>query len=177
MDKLYVFYNIDITLSELISKSDGKIKIKNNSTETSIKYKNSEIILINENGTSSFDEDTKLWGFFITSYDWEILRYLFLKFKIMFFEIDAFNYVSYLDPKNHKKYITHIINEYTYECMLSKGVITSLIELEKHINTNKPFFDDYIIEKGQIIRYRIVKREYIKYRIKTFFKKIFWFIK
>ena len=173
MDKLYIFYNIDITLSELISKSEGKIKIKNSCTETSIKYKNSEIILINENGTSSFDDDTNLWGFFVTTHDWEILRYLFLKYKIMFFEIDVFNYVSYLDPIKHKKYITNTINNYVFETMLSKGIINNLRELENHIGITTPFFNEYIIEKGQMIRYKIVRKEYFKFKIKNFFKKIY----
>ena len=173
MDKLYIFYNVDKTLNKIIEESEGKLTIKNDSFETILKYKDSEIVLVNEDGTSSFNDDSKLWGFFTNSQDLEILKYLFIKHKILFYEIDALNNISYLNPVKHKKYITHIINSFVYETMLMKGIINDILDIEKHIGLNGPFFNDYIIEKGQIIRYRIVKREYIKYRIKNFLKKIY----
>ena len=173
MDKLYVFYNIDTTLSELLVKSEGKLTVKQNTTETLLKYKSSEIMLINQDGTSTFDDNTKIWGFFTTSPNWEILKYLFITFKIMFYEIDALNIISYLDPIKHEKYITNTINNYVFETMLSKGIINDLRELETHIGITTPFFNEYIIEKGQMIRYKIVRKEYFKFKIKNFFKKIF----
>jgi hypothetical protein len=95
----------------------------------------------------------------------------------MFYEIDALNIISYLDSIKHKKYITNTINNYVFETMLSKGVINSLHELETHIGITTPFFNEYIIEKGQMIRYKIVRKEYFKFKIKNFFKKILFFKK
>lgn len=173
MEKLYFFYNIDTTLTQLIKNSEGKIIVKQDGFETILKFKNSEILLINENGNSTFEDDTKLWGFLMITKDIEILKYLYVKHKIMFLDIESLNNVSYLNSKKHQKYITHIINEYVYETLLQNGIISDLSELENHITNGKQFFNDYVIEKGQLIRYKIVKREYIKYKIKSFFKKIY----
>ena len=85
--------------------------------------------------------------------------------------------VSTLDPIKDYKYYTNIINEYTFECMLHMGIINSLNEIETHVYDGKPFFNDYVIEKSQIIKYRRTKWINIKSKIKNFLKKTLIYLK
>jgi hypothetical protein len=52
------------------------------------------------------------------------------------------------------------------------GIVNDVKDIENHVYDGKPFFNFYVIEKGQIIRYKIIRWVNFKTKIKTFFKKI-----
>lgn len=171
-DKIFLISNNRLTIKEIIEKSDGLLQISKKYDSFSLVYKNSEIIPLNEKGLMIENEDEILAGFFIVSDTYEILKYLYKKHKIMFMDQDFKTLVSYLDPVKHYKYYTNIINEYACECMIHMGIVNDVKDIENHVYDGKPFFNIYVIEKGQIIRYKIIRWVNFKTKIKTFFKKI-----
>ena len=170
-DKIFLISNNRLTIKEIIEKSDGLLQVSKKYDSFSLVYKNSEIIPLNEKGLMVENENEILAGFFIVSDTYEILKYLYKKHKIMFMDQDFKTLVSYLDPVKHYKYYTNIINEYASECMMHMGIVNDIKEIENHVYGGKPFFDIYVIEKGQIIKYRRTKWINIKSKIKNFFKK------
>lgn len=171
-DKIFLISNNRLTIKEIIEKSDGLLQVSKKYDSFSLIYKKSEIIPLNEKGLMIENEDEILAGFFIVSDTYEILKYLYKKHKIMFMDQDFKTLVSYLDPVKHYKYYTNIINEYTYECMLHMGIINDIKDIEKHVYNGRQFFNEYTIEQGQIIRYKIIRWITLKNKIKNFFIKI-----
>ena len=170
-DKIFLISNNRLPIKEIIEKSGGLLQVSKKYDSFSLIYKNSEIIPLNEKGLMIENEDEILAGFFIVSDTYEILKYLYKKHKIIFMDQDFKTLVSYLDPIKHYKYYTNIINEYAYECMLHMGIVNDVKDIENHVYDGKPFFNNYIIEKGQIIRYKIIRWINFKTKIKAFFKK------
>lgn len=171
-NRIFLITNPSLTVKEIVEKSDGLLLISEKYESLSLKYRESEIIPINQNGLIVEDTNDILAGFFIVSETYEILKYLYIKHKLLFMDQDFMSLVSYLDPVKHYKYYTNIVNEYTYECMLHMGIINDVKDIENHVYDGKPFFNIYVIEKGQIIRYKIIRWVNFKTKIKTFFKKI-----
>ena len=171
-NRIFLFTNPSLTVKEIVEKSDGLLLISENYESLSLKYRESEIIPINQKGLMIVDTNDILAGFFIVSETYEILKYLYVKHKLLFMDQDFTSLVSYLDPVKHYKYYTNIINEYTYECMLHMGIINDVKDIENHAYNGRQFFNNYTIEKGQIIRYKIIRWVTFKNKVMNFFKKI-----
>lgn len=170
-NRIFLFSNNRISVKEIIDNSDGLVLASKKYDSLSLKYKNSEIIPLNKQGVVIENENEIMAGFFIVSETYELLKYLYKKHKLLFMDQEYITLVSTLDPVKDYKYYTNIINEYTFECMLHMGIINSLNEIETHVYDGKPFFNNYVIEKSQIIKYRRTKWINIKSKIKNFLKK------
>ena len=175
-NKIFLISNNRITIKEIIEKSNGRLQVSKKYDSFSIVYKNSEIIPLNEKGLTIENQNEILAGFFIVSDTYEIMKYLYKKHKIIFMDQDFKTLVSYLNPVKHYKYYTNIINEYACECMIHMGIVNDVKDIENHVYDGKPFFNNYIIEKGQIIRYKIIRWINFKTKIKAFFKKFIKYI-
>ena len=171
-NRIFLISNPSLTVKEIVEKSDGLLLISEKYDSLSRKYRGSEIIPISQKGLMIEDTNDILAGFFIVSDTYEILKYLYVKHKLLFMDQDFTSLVSYLDPVKHYKYYTNIINEYAYECMLHMGIINDVKDIEKHVYEGKQFFNTYIIEKGQMIRYKIIRWVTFKNKVKNNFKKI-----
>lgn len=171
-DNIYIFSNCKLTIKNMVDNSNGKLVLSTNYDLLTLKYKNSEIVLLDKKGEVIENEESIPNAFLLITDDYEILKFLYKKYKLLFCDAGYESLVSYLNPKKHYKYYINIINEYIFECMFHMGVIDDVKDIEEHVYKGKKFFDEYIIEKGQILRYKIVKWKFFKEKIKTFFRKI-----
>ena len=174
---IYIFSNCKLTIKDMVDNSDGMLVLYSKNDLLTLKYKNSEIVLINKKGEIVENEETVPNAFFLLSDDYEILKFLYKKYKLLFCDSGYESLVSYLNPQKHYKYYINIVNEYIFECMFHMGVVNDIKDIEQHLCGGKKFFDEYIIEKGQMLRYKIIKQIYFKEKIKNFFKKIWIFKK
>lgn len=172
-NNIYIFSNCKLTIKNMVDNSNGKLVLSANNDLLTLKYKNSEIVLIDENGEIIENEEFIPNAFFLKTDDYEIMKFLYKKYKLLFCDTGYESLVSYLNPEKHYKYYINIINQYIFECMFHMGIIDDVKDIEEHVCKGKKFFDEYIIEKGQMIRYKIVRWIYFKQKIKNFFKQIF----
>lgn len=172
-NKFYLFSNCELSIKNIVNNSNGKLVLTKKYGSLALKYKNSEIILIDSENKIIENDETIPSAFFLITDNHEILKFLFKKYKLLFCDDGYESLVSYLNPEKHHKYYINIINEYIFECMLHLGVIDDVKDIEQHVYDGEKFFEEYIIKKGQILRYKIIRWVYFKHKIKFFFRQFF----
>lgn len=159
----YYFLEFDYKLDDIINDDNNILLEVNEKTgEYILIYKNSRITLIMS------EDGGDVIGFTLNSEDVLILRILFLKYGIYFYDEGVSKYLSFLNQKKDGLYIKNILFYYSYECMLHLGIIHNLEEFQNKICGKFKCFDEKIIHKGMEKIYRKIRYRHIIERFKKF---------
>lgn len=162
-------------IRNIVEDSNGELCLINNENQFLLTHKKSgsSILILNEGNEKTIS------NLYITEVkaqmkqDIRILRYLFKKYSILFYDESFDTYVEMLDRIKDRKFWINERNSYAVELMMHYGVIRDIPELEKILNTSiKNFVDETIMEKSQIIQYKRIKKLLYITKIKMFFTKI-----
>lgn len=174
----HFFYNVNgKTVGNLIKEDTNfKYEINYNSDGTSegiLAYKDSEIELFNkEDKPLSITEE--LYTFKVKTIDTSILKLLFDRYKIYFFDDYANEMTKLLNTgkEKDKKYYDALIHDYIAESMIHLGVIKRFNDLGEN------FYNTYLSDKAVTIinrkyRWMMVKEiwKIIVLKIKSVFKR------
>ena len=163
-EKKWYFYNLNLPITYFMEDENLNYKIDGNNLELS--YGTSYIKIINIDYASKDPIE-----FIIYDYnDISILKYLFKKYNIMFYDENYINEVRFLDENKYNIFYKHVLHEYIYNCMLHHGIIKNITELNKIYN--EEFFSPSIVESALYLKLKNAKKEYRREVIREFFNKI-----
>lgn len=162
------FYNNDVKIEEI--KNDPKINMSTTSfgKELILEYCGHKITLLPEDGYEFITTLESPKKCSVETYDdIVVLKYLFEKYDLLFYDEEYEKMVSYLNKDKDTILYDNAIRSYILDCLCFYGIIKH----ETLLGLN--FSNSYILGISDRVRYRRMNIDLFKKKIHLFFLKLY----
>ena len=172
----YYFYSLNPLSVSDIMDNELDISVKNSfNTEIFIKFGDSVIKLTPNDGAEYISTLDKLHSFeIVTPDDLSILRYLYVKYGLLFYDDEYISIVNFLNKDKEPEIYDNTLREYIVDCMLHYGIVRDINEINRDIMGDERvnFFNLYYVHMGMHIKLKRMRRELLFTKIKIYFNGI-----
>ena len=172
----YYFYALNPLSISNITDNELDISVENSfSGEIIVKFGESAIKLLPKDGAEYISTLDNLYLFeIVTPNDLSILRYLYVKYRLLFYDDEYVSIVNFLKKSNEPEIYDNTLREYVVDCMLHYGIVKDIKEINYDIMGDERvnFFNLYYVHMGMHIKLKRMRRELLFTKIKMCYKGI-----